>query len=203
MNPFYSQYDYSQNHYSHCNQLAAMLALTIVLSLVSFSAHAEKLTDNTIRSFITTLEKAQTMEPEFEELDDEQDNEALDFSRIFSSSIEELKGEDVYDRLESLVQDHGFKNLDDWATTGDRIYSAWIAIEMTDQSPALRKEMESAMAEIENSPHMSAQQKAQMRASMETALGFTQQASDAPLADINAVKPHLEALRAISGDQED
>lgn len=203
MNPFYSQYDYSQNHYSHCNQLAAMLALTIVLSLVSFSSHAEKLTDNTIRSFITTLEKAQTMEPEFEELDDEQDNEALDFSRIFSSSIEELKGEDVYDRLESLVQDHGFKNLDDWATTGDRIYSAWIAIEMTDQNPALRKEMESAMAEIENSPHMSAQQKAQMRASMETALGFTQQASDAPLADINAVKPHLEALRAISGDQED
>uniref|UniRef100_UPI003898E349 hypothetical protein n=1 Tax=Marinobacter antarcticus TaxID=564117 RepID=UPI003898E349 len=161
------------------------------------------MTDNTIRSFITTLEKAQTMEPEFEELDDKQDNEALDFSRIFSSSIEELKGEDVYDRLESLVQDHGFKNLEDWATTGDRIYSAWIAIEMTDQSPALRKEMESAMAEIENSPHLSAQQKAQMRASMETALGFTQQASDAPLADINAVKPHLEALRAISGDQED
>jgi hypothetical protein len=203
MNPFHSQNYYSQNHYSHCNQLAAMLALTIVLSLVSFSAQAEKLTDNTIRSFITTLEKAQTMEPEFEELNDKQDNEALDFSRMLSSSIEELKGEDVYDRLESLVQDHGFRNLDDWATTGDRIYSAWIAIEMTDQSPALRKELESAMAEIENSPHMSAQQKAQMRASMETALGFTQQASEAPLADVNAVKPHLEALRAISGGQED
>jgi len=190
MNPFYPKH-----HYYHCRLLAVVLAL--MLSLVSFSAHAEKLTDNKIRSFITTLEKAQAMEPEFEELNDSEDKDTLDFSRIFSSSVEELKGEDVYDRLEDLVQDHGFKNLDDWAATGDRIYSAWIATEMADQSPSMRKEMESAMAEIENSPHMNAQQKAQMRASMEAALGFTQQASKAPAADIEAVKPHLKALRAI------
>lgn len=196
MNPFYSQNHYSQHH----RQLAVLLALALVLSLVSLRAHAEKLTDNTIRSFITTLEKAQAMEPEFEELDDKQDNKTPDMSRIFSSSIEEFKGEKIYDRLEDLVQDHGFRDVNDWATTGDRIYSAWIAIEMSDQSPALRKEMESALAEIESSPHMSAQQKAQMRASMETAIGFTQQASQAPAADIEAVKPHLEALRTISGE---
>jgi len=185
----------------HCRQLVVVLAF--MLSLISFSAHAETLTDNKIRSFITTLEKAQAMEPEFEDLEDKQGNEAPDFSRIFSSSIDELKGEDVYDRLEDLVQNHGFKNLNEWAATGDRIYSAWVAIEMTDQSPEMRKEMESAMAEIENSPHMSAQQKAQMRASMQAALGMTQQASQAPPADVEAVKPHLEALRAIAEDEED
>ncbi|WP_417512698.1 hypothetical protein [Marinobacter sp.] len=199
MNPQYSNV--------YCRQLIVLLAF--MLSLLSFNAYAEKLTDNKIRSFITTLEKAQAMEPEFEELDDREDdetfqgNEAPDFSRIFSSSIEELKGEEAYDRLEDLVQENGFKNLNEWAATGDRIYGAWIAIEMTDQSPELRKEMESAMAEIENSPHMSAQQKAQMRASMEAALGMTKQASAAPSADIEAVKPHLEALRAIAEDDED
>ncbi|MDO6824348.1 hypothetical protein [Marinobacter sp. 1_MG-2023] len=192
---------------SYYRQLITVLAF--MLSLISFSAHAENLTDKEIRSFITTLEKAQALEPEFEDLDDRQDdetlqdNEAPDFSKIFSSSIEELKGEDAYDRLEDLVQDHGFKNLDEWAATGDRIYGAWIAIEMAGQNPAIEKEMESAMAEIENSPHMSAQQKAQMRASMQAALGMTQQASAAPSADIEAVKPHLEALRAIAEDDED
>ncbi|MEH6354804.1 MAG: hypothetical protein V7760_02110 [Marinobacter sp.] len=96
--------------------------LALILSLLSFSAYSQELTDNRIRSFITTLEKAAAMEPEFEELNNSQD--------------------------------------------------------------------------------ISSQQKAQMRAAMETGIGFTQQASAAPSADIEAVKPHLEALRAIA-EQED
>lgn len=189
-----------QYRYSYCRQFAVVL--TFILSLLSFSAYAQALTDSRIQSFITTLEKAAAMEPEFEELNDSQEKETADFSRIFSSSIEDLKGQDVYVRLERLVQNHGFKNLNEWATTGDRIYGAWIAIEMADQSPALRKEMESALAEIESNPDISAQQKAQMRAAMETGIGFTQQASAAPSADIEAVKPHLKALRAITKQDE-
>jgi hypothetical protein len=189
-----------QYYYSHYRQFAVVLAF--ILPLLSFGAYAQELTDNRIQSFITTLEKAAAMEPEFEDLNDSQDKETPDFSRIFSSSIEDLKGQDLYVRLESMVQNHGFKNLNEWAATGDRIYGAWIAIEMADQSPALRKEMESALAEIESNPDISAQQKAQMRAAMETSIGFTQQASAAPSADIEAVKPHLKALRAIA-EQED
>lgn len=189
-----------QYHYSHYRQLAVVLAF--ILPLLSVSAYAQELTDNRIQSFITTLEKAAAMEPEFEDLNDSQDKETPDFSRIFSSSIEDLKGQDLYVRLESMVRNHGFKNLNEWAATGDRIYGAWIAIEMADQSPALRKEMESALAEIESNPDISAQQKAQMRTAMETSIGFTQQVSAAPSADIEAVKPHLKALRAIA-EQED
>ena len=189
-----------QYHYSYYRQLAVVLAF--ILPLLSFSAYAQELTDNRIQSFITTLEKAAAMEPEFEDLNDSQDKETPDFSRIFSSSIEDLKGQDLYVRLESMVQNHGFKNLNEWAATGDRIYGAWIAIEMADQSPALRKEMESALAEIESNPDISAQQKAQMRTAMETSIGLTQQASAAPSADIEAVKPHLKALRTIA-EQED
>jgi hypothetical protein len=186
--------------YSHYRQLAAVLAF--ILPLLSFSAYAQELTDNRIQSFITTLERAAAMEPEFEDLNNGQEKETPDFSRIFSSSIEDLKGQDFYVRLESMVQNHGFKNLNEWAATGDRIYGAWIAIEMADQNPALRKEMESALAEIESNPDISDQQKAEMRAAMETGIGFTQQASAAPSADIEAVKPHLEALRSIA-EQED
>jgi len=196
MNPFNTQ------HYRfHYRQLTFVLAL--MLSLVSFGAHAEKLTDSTIRAFITSLEKAQTLAPEFEELNDEQNIESINLSRIFSSSVEELKGEDAYDRLEGLVQDSGFNDLNEWAATGDRIYAAWMAIEMADQSPEINQEMQSAMAELENNPHMSAQQKAQMRSAMEAALGVTKMASEAPPADIEAVKPHVKALQAVTNDAED
>jgi len=191
MNPLYPQ-----GQSARYRPIVAVLVL--ILSLVSFGAHAQELTDSTIRSFITTLEKAQAMEPEFEELNDTGNNEALDLSRIFSSAVEEMEGEEIYGRLEDLVQKNGFRNLDEWATTGDRIYRAWIAIEMKNQSPEFEKEMRSAMAEMDNNPHMSAEQKAQIRASMQTALGLTQKANDAPPADIEAVKPHMEALRAIT-----
>ncbi len=58
-------------------------------------------------------------------------------------------------------------------------------------------EMEAALAEMENSPHMTAEQKAQMRAMMEGAMGAMQSASNAPAADIEAVRPHVEALRQL------
>lgn len=195
MNPGYTHY---QPYY---RQLAVVLGL--VLALVSFSAHADKLTDNTIRAFITTLEKAQALEPEFAELEDDDDSKVPDFSQIFSSAVEELKGEEVYGRLEDLVQDNGFKNLTEWAAAGDRIYGAWMAIEIADQSPEINQEMQKAMAELDNNPHMSAEQKAQMRSFMEAGLGATKMASEAPPADIDAVKPHVNALRAVTQDDED
>lgn len=195
MNPFNTQHNIF-----HYRQLTVVLAL--MLSLVSFSAHAEKLTDSTIRSFITSLEKAQTLAPEFEELNDEQNIESIDLTRIFSSSVEELKGEDAYGRLEDLVQDSGFNNLNEWAAIGDRIYGAWMAIEMADQNPEANQEMQSAMAELENDPNMSDQQKAQMRSMMEAALGVTKMASEASPADIEAVKPHVKALQAVTNDAE-
>lgn len=190
-----------QHNTSRYRPLTMVLAL--MLSLVSFGAHAETLTDNTIRAFITTLEKAQALAPEFEELDDEHNAESIDLSRVFSSSVEELKGEEAYGQLEDLVQNNGFKNLNEWAATGDRIYGAWMAIEMADQSPGINQEMKSAMAELENNPNMSNQQKAQMRSMMEAALGVTKMASEAPPADIEAVKPHVKALQAATNDAED
>ena len=196
MNPLYPQ-----RHFARYRPIVAVLVL--ILSLVSFGAHAQELTDSTIRSFVTTLEEAQAMEPEFEELNNTGNNETLDLSRIFSSAVEEMEGEEIYGRLEDLVQKNGFRNLGEWATMGDRIYRAWIAIEMKNQSPEFEKEMRSAMAEMDNNPHMSAEQKAQIRASMQTALGLTQKANDAPPADIEAVKPHMEALRAIANVEED
>lgn len=181
-----------------------LLTLICLLSLSALTAHAETLTDQTIRSFINSLETLQGMEEEFEELTDdlatgEDAGEMPDLSRIFSSSVEQMKGHDMHNQLEDVVQQHGFTSTEQWGRIGDRIFHAWSALEMGDQSGDMNREMASAMEEINNNPHMSEAQKQQMRQMMGGAMSAFEQAANAPEADKRAVRPHLDALRAATG----
>ncbi|MBY6072271.1 hypothetical protein KUV35_13245 [Marinobacter salsuginis] len=178
-----------------------LTAVFFLISLFPALSQADTLSDQRVASFIESVRAAQTLAPEFEELERRMDNQnestMPDFSRIVSDSLEQMKGHEAYGRLEDVVQDHGFDNLESWGATGDRVFQAWMAIEMAEQNPAARREMEAALAEMENSPHMTAEQKAQMRAMMESAMGAMQSASNAPAEDIEAVRPHVEALRQL------
>lgn len=178
---------------------AVITTLFTLLALFSAGTQAQGLSDQTISSFIDSLKAAEQLSSEFEDLSDDMDSQndgtMPDFSRIFSDSLKELEGHQAYGQLEDLVQNHGFNSLEDWAATGDRIFQAWMAIEMEQQNPGARQEMDAAMAEIENNPNMTAEQKAQMRAMMQSAMGAMESASNAPPADVEAVRPHVEALR--------
>lgn len=181
----------------------ALAPLLLLLLLAPFAAQAETLTDQTIRSFISSLETLQGMESEFDEMTEdfpaekgERGGEMPDMSRIFSSSIERMKGHDLYNRLEDVVEQHGFANPESWAETGDRIFQAWSALEMGEQSNTMNQEMAKAMEEINNNPHMSEAQKQQMRDMMGGAMSAMETASNAPEADKRALRPHLDALRA-------
>ncbi|TYC55364.1 hypothetical protein FMN52_16955 [Marinobacter sp. BW6] len=182
-----------------CIRTPLIITLLTLLALFSAGTQAQSLSDQTISSFIDSLKAAERLGSEFEDLGDEMDSpndgSMPDFSSMLSDSLSELEGHQAYGQLEDLVQDHGFSNLEEWASTGDRIIQAWMAIEMEQQNPAARQEMNAAMAEIENSPHMTAEQKAQMRAMMQSAMGAMETASNAPPADVEAVRPHVEALR--------
>ncbi len=185
-------------------RFAVIITLFALLAVFSASSQAQSLSDQKISSFIESLKAAEQLEPEFEDLNDEMgspnDGSMPDFSHMFSNSLSNLKGHEAYSQLEDLAQDHGFDNLEEWGATGDRIFQAWMAIEMEQQNPAARQEMEAAMAEIENSPHMTAEQKAQMRAMMQGAMGAMQSASNSPPADVEAVRRHIDALREIGED---
>ncbi|WP_372994836.1 hypothetical protein [Marinobacter sp.] len=180
-------------------QTAVLTTLFTLLALFSAGTQAQGLSNQTISSFIDSLKAAEQLSSEFEDLGNEMDSpnggSMPDFSSMLSDSLSELEGHQAYGKLEDLVQDHGFKSLEEWAATGDRIFQAWMAIEMEQQNPAARQEMDAAMAEIENNPNMTAEQKAQMRAMMEGAMGAMETASNAPPADVDAVRPHVDALR--------
>lgn len=183
--------------------------LTLALALIFTPAltHAEPLTRSKIQGFIDSIAAIEAEVPELEELDDEMmeqgDPQMPDFDRLVSSSIEKMRGNDAYDRIEDLVEEYGFDSIEDWSRTGDRVYRAWMAIEMEQQNPAAQQQMDQALAELENDPRLSAEQKAQMRAMMEGAMGAMRSASTAPAEDIAAVRPHLDALRESMEDNMD
>lgn len=182
---------------AHYHLLTAILAA--LLSLAAFAAHAqEPLTDAKIRALITTIEKSQDMASEFEELNELASEREVDMSRLFSSSVEQMEGREEYGILEDMVQNHGFSNLKEWAKTGDRVFAAWMAIEMGSESAGLAAEMQEALAEIDNNPDMSEQQKAQMRAMMAPAMSMSDAASNVPQQDMEAVRPHIGALKSAS-----
>ncbi|MBZ2169721.1 hypothetical protein [Marinobacter sp. F4216] len=171
--------------------------LALILTLVSSLVQAEPLTDDTIESFMQSLNDVKSIEAELDELTRGIDKEAEmpDFSRIFSASVENMEGEPAYDRLEEHVDEYGFDSLAEWSSVGDRIYRAWMAIEMEGQAPAEKAEMEKALAELEAATQLSPEQKAQMRAMMENAMGAMESAREAPAEDIEAVRPHVPMLR--------
>ncbi|NMT62962.1 hypothetical protein [Marinobacter orientalis] len=185
-----------------------LLALVCLLLLTPLAANAETLTDQTIRSFISSLEALQDMEEEFDELTDdlsaeEEAAEMPDMSRLFSSSVEKRKGHDAYNRMEDVVQQHGFSSAEDWGRTGDRIFRAWSALEMGEQSGEANREMARAMEEINNNPNMSEAQKQQMREMMGGAMSAYEQAANAPEEGKRAVRPHMDALRSVTSEDGD
>lgn len=182
--------------------------LALLLSILAFSAQAEKLSDSTIRAFIASMEDAQALQEQYEDTEGWPDpagenmKSMPDMTRLFSDGVEKMEDEPVYEKFESVVQKHGFKNLQSWASVGDRVFGAMMAIEMKGSGGG-GAEMAEAMAEIENDPNMSPEMKAQMRAMMGAALNMTKAADNVPAADIEAIRPHLKALKAVLNDDED
>jgi hypothetical protein len=139
-----------------------------------------------------------------ESIEDPADNEReVDFARMMSSMVDEVKGHEMYDDLDDLVDDFGFSSPEAWARKGDRIVSTWFAIEMEaqpDMAPDMA-EMERAIAEMENNPDMPEAAKAQMREMMEQMMATVSSASRAAKqvsdADKRAVRPHVERLKAV------
>lgn len=189
-------------------QTISQCALALLLSLLAFTTQAETLSDDNIRAFIASMKDAQTLSDKYEGTDqwpdtDSEDMKSMpDMSRLFSDGVEKMKDYPAYDQFEDMVENHGFDSPEQWALVGDRVFHAMMAIEMKGENPNMSQDMADAMAEIENNPDMTAEQKAQMKAMMSGAMGMVKSATNAPQADINAVRPHMGALRTVMNSEE-
>ncbi|MFA5627428.1 MAG: hypothetical protein WCX90_10730 [Thiohalomonadaceae bacterium] len=191
------------------NVVTTIRIFLIAMLLFAANSYADTLSDRTITSFISSLDELNAMEDEFDTLDmdleaDNDDELAMpDFAHVISGGLKDMKGHSDYDKLAKVVKRHGFRNPEQWAQTGDRIFHAWMALEMDTQSAEVSQEMKKALVELDNNPDMTPAQKEQMKAMMGGVMSTMKQAINAPKADMNSVRPHMNALRAVTESEAD
>ncbi|EON92247.1 hypothetical protein MARLIPOL_11511 [Marinobacter lipolyticus SM19] len=183
--------------------LSLCLTLVVTLLFTTSTLAADRLTNEKVRAFISTLQEAETLDDDFDQLNEQMPgsgnpSEMPDFSSIFSDSVNQMRGHEAYNRMEGIVKENGFDSMEEWGATGDRVFQAWMAIEMEDQHPQMARKMAAAMDEINNNPNLSEAQKEQMRAMMGGATAAMESARQAPESDKQAVRPHMQALRAVT-----
>lgn len=194
--------------HSRCNLTLTTLCLFVLALLYVPSSIAQNLTDKSVRSFVEVMESMEPLQEKhkafLDSIEEQSDDDEADLSTLMSSGIEDIKGHPVYDDLEDLVQEHGFSSVEDWAHTGDRVMNAWFALEMENQPQSMMQEMQAGMAEIENTPHLTAEQKAELKAMMQGTMNNLASVNKVPESSKALVKPYVQRLKAATKyDDED
>ncbi|MDX1633968.1 MAG: hypothetical protein R3280_04995 [Marinobacter sp.] len=170
----------------------------VLLFATATLARAEALTELQIESFIASLKELHTLEADFEAAAPEVENgDPASLPRmdtLISDSIARMEGHVLYDQVEQVVRQHGFEGVEQWSRIGDRILNAFVARQMGAQDKDLRKEMEQALAQIENNPNLTAAQKEQMKSMMGGAVSSVEAMANAPQEDVRAIEPYMQQL---------
>ncbi|MDY6841278.1 MAG: hypothetical protein SV429_07220 [Pseudomonadota bacterium] len=194
---------------THCNY--RQLSLVLTLCLLVLPAHADTLKSSTIESFLASLQDMESIfyeleenEPKAELADDaESDDEvwSMDFTRMYSRLAEEMsKNPPVQRKLNAVAERHGFENLEQWGQTGDRIYTAYMAINMEGQPAMDMEAMENYMGSMEALPDADRQE---IRTRMEAIVKSNEVIRNVPTRDIEAVRPYVTEIMALYRMEED
>src|SRR5690606_392207 len=138
---------------------------------------AQELTDKTVRSFVEVMESMEPLTEKhtafLDELEEQESDEEPEFSALMPSGIEASKGHPAHEDRDDLVQQHGSPSAEAWAQTGDQVMQAWMALEMENQPAGMMEQMQASMEQIENAPHLTPEQKTELKAMMQGSLkGF-------------------------------
>lgn len=174
----------------------------VALLMLTFSTHADQsdLTAAKVRGYIASLNELEQLENQFDideghEIDFDAQQAMTDAWSPMTEAVAQLQRHPRYNEFEPIVKKNGFASAQEWGHTGDRIIHAFMALEMEREAPEMQREMDEAMRELDNNPHMSAEQKDAIRQMMMGAMSSMESMSDAPKADVDAVRPHMGALR--------
>jgi hypothetical protein len=168
-------------------RLRTSILLTAALLLVSGVVFAQQALDNnTVNRWADSMEEIQEWGETQSDFDDPSD--PMDFEGAFAEVAQR------HAEVRRIIARHGFSDGDEWAAIGARVLNAYGAMRMEEESPGYRQEMETQLREIENSPHLTPEQKQMMRQQMEQAMQLIEGMSDAPPADVAAVRGNRARL---------
>ncbi|MFP4431481.1 MAG: hypothetical protein ACOCW6_04555 [Spirochaetota bacterium] len=179
-------------------RLLTTLTLGVALLLGTGVAFAQQaLDDGTINRWADSMEEIQEWGESQDDFENDFENpeDPLDFEGSFAEAARR------HAEVRRIIARHGFSDGDEWAAIGARVLNAYGAMRIEEEAPDYRQEMEAQLREIENSPHLTPEQKQMMRQQMEQAMQMMEGTADAPPADIAAVRGNRARLDRLFEDE--
>lgn len=181
--------------------LVCALGLALTIGTAAPAAASDPLTEAEVRRFAASMTDLQAV-AERHALDEiEADGRAQAMSTTpMSDAVAQLRGHAAYGDASAVMRRHGFADSGEWGRVGDRVFRAYMALSIERESPDARGEMQRALAEIEQNPSLSEEQRRMMREMMAGAMAGMQAAMEAPQGDKDAVRANLDAVGRAFGD---
>lgn len=179
----------------------ALLGVLFAFAGAAVALEASPLTDDEVTRFIASLEAANAFG---DQLEAEGKTDALEVAmapqageafKPYSNAVAAMKTKYPVDyaKLGAFVAPHGF-SADNWAATGDRVITAYFAVEMQRENPGAAAQM-AAM-----DPSLLAMLPDAHRAEVEAMRALIATVATVPEADRAVIEPHMDALDAAMED---
>lgn len=176
--------------------MARMGAVLAMLAMAAVAA-STPLSEAEVQRFIASLPEIEQLSAEEQDAGWLDEADGLDFERPLSGSIHALRGRAMYGQLDAVAAKHGFSGLEHWARVGDKVFKAFLALEMEQQRPQLQAQAAEQLREIEQNPHLTPEQREQLKHMLSSSMQFMESLAQAPASDMEAVRPHLAELRRL------
>ncbi len=176
--------------------LVTVMVLLCVGALVYAQRPLDRGTINRWADSMDEFERWSEAQGDLDSFDDDYDDydDPMDFETAFAQAARE------HAEIRRIISRHGFSDGTEWAQIGARIMRAYGAVEMGEQAPEYRSEMQRQLDELEDNPHFDDETRAMMRRQMEEAMGTMAQVWDAPEADVAAVRANRARLERLFED---
>ncbi|MBW8055238.1 MAG: hypothetical protein FVQ76_07990 [Nitrospira sp.] len=163
-------------------------ALAVLFSIVAY-AQQTPLTKADVRNVIDTVKELQR------EVDKDK---AYDFEKMTQVGAT-LKSQVMYNKYLNIIKSHGFSGPEIWTETVTRVFKAYGAYKMQQESPEMDAQMQQAISQVQNNSNLTAEQKQQMLQMMGQAKQSMRTYVNASSSDIKVVKPFVAEIDATFG----
>lgn len=178
---------------------------------------ATPLTPERVRALLNSLSEVTALGAEFDAADDplpqiaggDEDDPELAMKRMrggmLTGAIPALRAHAAWSKFEAIADKHGFDSVEEWANVGDRVMASYLQLQLAQQAPDMKAQMEEARASIMDNPDIPEAQKAMMLEQFERQMGMFTALENSEVVqpgDLAVVEPMAAEIESVLQRQE-
>ena len=169
-------------------RVTSVIVVSLFLATLSWAQNPPPLSADVVESFIASMHDMEEISKNYED--------SGFMGQDLSNAAEMLQKHEAYNEVVTMINNHGFPDVQLWAAVGNQVMKAYAANKLGEEMPGMDEEMQKAVEEIQKS-QMSDTQKQQMIEMLQSSQQIINAYSDVPEADKAAVLPYMSSIDAL------